>query len=403
MNHHRLLTLGLFAVVMLATRSAPAATDAAVLAQIPARMQQFIEDGTISGAVTVVGRRDGIASFEAVGLRDIETRQPMTKDTLFRIASMTKPVTSLGIMILADEGKLGLDDEVEKHLPEFRGQMLVSERTKDRLVLCRPAKKITLRHLLTHTSGLPRPPEGLADLYAARNHTLAEGIMAMSQRPLEFEPGSKWAYCNTGIDTLGRVIEVVSGMPYETFLKQRIFAPLGMNDTTFYPDAGQMQRLAMIYDQKEGKLQPAAKPIIGLPPGAKHPIPAGGLCSTGGDLARLYQMMLNNGQAQGKQIVSPKILQTMTSLQTGDLKCGFVDGMGFGLGVGVVREPAGVTAMLSPGSFGHGGAFGTQGWMDPKQDLFVILLIQRVGLKNGDASPLRQALQELAVQAIRGK
>lgn len=377
------------------------APNRAALKEIPAAMQAFVDRHEVAGVVAVVGRREGIVSYDAVGLRDIESGAPMTKDTLFRIASMTKPITGLAIMLLADDGKLSIDDTVEKHLPEFRGQMLLESRTRDTVVLKRAPRPITIRDLLTHTSGLARMPEGLADLYITRNRTLAEGVMALSQRPLDFAPGSKWAYCNTGIDTLGRIVEVVSGVPYEQFLQRRIFAPLEMKDTTFYPDEEQLARAATLYEVQPGKLVPVANRVIGAPRAARHPIPAGGLFSTGADLGRLYQTLLAGGRCGDRQLISAKSLKAMTSPQTGDLAVGFVPGMAYGLGCGVVREPQGVTAMLSPGTFGHGGAFGTQGWIDPKQDLFVVLLIQRVGVPNGDASELRQRLQELAVAAIK--
>lgn len=369
---------------------------------IAAKMQQFVDEGQISGAVTVVGRHDRILNYEAVGLRDIEANQPITRDTLFRIASMTKPVTAMGIMILADEGKLAVNDEVEKHLPEFRGQMLVDTRSADQVTLKKPSRKITLRDLLTHTSGLPGAmPQGLADLYTRRQHTLAEAVMAFSQRPLDFEPGSKWSYCNPGIDTLGRVIEVVSGQSYEPFLDARIFRPLGMRDTTFYPSSEQLSRTAVLYESKDGKLVPAPGRLIGPTEGARYPIPAGGLFSTGADLARLYQMMLRNGQLDGQRILSENAVRTMTEVHTGDLTTGFVAGMGFGLGWGVVREPAGITETLSAGTYGHGGAFGTQGWIDPRQDLFIVLLIQRSGLPNADGSEMRRQLQNLAVEMTK--
>src|SRR5262249_22003411 len=167
--------------------------DAAKLADIRNRMQVYVDQQDIAGAVTVVGRKDGIVSHEAVGLLNLETKQPMRKDALFRIASMTKPITALGIMILADEGKLSVEDPVEKHLSEFRGQMPIAERGKDALTLKKPSRPILIRDLLTHTSGLPSAmPPGLADLYTQRRHTLAEGVMAFSQRPLDFEPGTKW-------------------------------------------------------------------------------------------------------------------------------------------------------------------------------------------------------------------
>jgi CubicO group peptidase (beta-lactamase class C family) len=365
-------------------------------------MQSFVDSQEIAGAVTVVGRKDGILNIEVVGSLNLDERQPMSKDALFRIASMTKPITAIGIMILAEEGKLSVEDPVEKHLPEFRGQMLVASRTPDTVTLKKPARPITLRDLLTHTSGLPGGfPVGLADLYVKRQHSLAEAIMAQSQRPLEYEPGSKWAYCNAGIDTLGRVIEVVSGQSYEDFLQKRIFQPLGMPDTTFYPTAEQLRRVGPVYARKDGKLVPAGDNLIGPPMRARYTIPAGGLFSTGADLARLYRMLLGNGTLDTVRILSPESVVQMTRLQTGELTTGFTPGMGYGLGFGVVRTPTGVTAMLSPGTFGHGGAFGTQGWIDPQQDLFLILLIQRSGLPNSDASPMREAFQAAAVAALK--
>jgi CubicO group peptidase (beta-lactamase class C family) len=375
--------------------------DAAKLAEIRTRMQKFVDDGEIAGAVTLVGRRSGVISHEAVGMLNIEAKQPMAKDALFRIASMTKPITAVGIMMLVDEGKLEIDDPVEKHLPEFKGQMLVEKREGDTVVLRKPRRPITLKDLLTHTSGLPAMPPASLGLYTKRDHTLAEVTMVMSQRPLEFEPGTKWSYCNAGIDTLGRIIEVTSGMPYEQFLQKRLFDTLGMKDTTFYPTSEQLARLAMTYNKKNGKLVAEPNSLLGPPKGAKHPIPAGGLYSTAADLAVFYQMMLNNGVRGTTRFLSENAVRTMTSNQIGDLKGAFTPGMCFGLGFAVVREPQGVTAMLSPGAYGHGGAFGTQGWLDPTQDLFVVLLIQRTGLSNGDASPMRQALQEVAVNAIK--
>jgi CubicO group peptidase (beta-lactamase class C family) len=370
--------------------------------EIRSRMQAFVDQGEIAGAVTVVGRAGGVLSHEAVGFADLESRRPMATDALFRIASMTKPITAIGIMILAEEGRLKVEDPVEKHLPEFRGPMLIASRSGETLTLKKPARPVTLRYLLTHTAGLPDNfGPGLPDLYGKRDRTLAEAVLAVSQRPLQFEPGKQWKYCNPGIDTLGRVIEVASGDSYEGFLQKRVFGPLGMTDTTFYPTPEQLQRLARTYNKKDGKLVEAGTPLFGPPKGSKFPIPAGGLYSTGSDLAKLYRMMLNRGTLDGTRILSPDSVAEMTKVQTGDLPCGFVPGMGFGYGCGVVKEPQGVTGMLSAGSYGHGGAFGTQGWLDPKRDLFVVLLIQRTGLPNADASPMRKELQEAAVAAVK--
>ena len=282
------------------------------LKAIPAAMQKFVDDDDLAGAVTVVGRADGIVAFDAVGQRDVAAKAPMTKDTLFRIASMTKPVTAIGIMILADEGKLSPDDDVAKHLPEFTNQKLLLPRPEKApadapVVLKKPSRPIKIRDLLTHTSGVSPYPTGVSDVYAKRNRTLAETTLATALQPLTFEPGTKWSYSNSGIDALGRVIEVVSGESYETFLQKRVFEPLGMTDTTFYPTKEQLARLAVIYSKgKDDKLVPAPNALIGLPAGAKHPIPAGGLVSCGNDLAKLYRMMLNKGELNGNAASSAR-------------------------------------------------------------------------------------------------
>jgi CubicO group peptidase (beta-lactamase class C family) len=175
-----------------------------------------------------------------------------------------------------------------------------------------------------------------------------------------------------------------------------------MWDTTFHPSPEQLARTAVTYGLDRSKrLVPAPSLLIEYHPGARHPVPMGGLFSTGGDLARLYRMMLHKGTLDGRRVLSERAVAEMTQVQTGDLRTGFVDGMGFGYGWAVVREPKGVTGMLTAGTFGHGGAYGTQGWVDPNLDLFCVLLIQRTGIPNGDGSPYRQALQELAVAALK--
>jgi CubicO group peptidase (beta-lactamase class C family) len=393
----RVLLLALFLV-------APARADDAIsepLGRIAPAMQKFVDSHDTAGAVTVVGRADAVIHHAAVGYRDLAAKDPMAKDTLFRIASMTKPITAIGIMILADEEKLSPDDDVAKYLPEFSGQMIASEKGKDTVVLKKPARPVKLRDLLTHTGGIAPYPTGVDDVYLKRNRTLAETTLAAALRPLQFEPGSQWAYSNSGIDTLGRIIEVVSGESYEVFLKKRIFDPLGMTDTVFYPNSEQRKRLALTYGKNKDGLVAGPFSLIGLPVHPKHPIPAGGLISSGPDLAKLYRMMLNKGTQDGHRILSEKAVAEMTRTQTGDIKTGFVEGMSFGYGWAVVKEPKGVTAMLSPGTFGHGGAFGTQGWIDPQLDLFAILLIQRTELPNADASLMRKTLQELAVAAVK--
>lgn len=381
----------LIGLVFLAARSVAAQSEA-----VRAAMQPFVDSGDVAGVVTFIGNKDGVVDVQVLGLADLEHKRPIERDTIFRIASMTKPITALAIMQLVEEGKINVDDPVEKYLPEFTGQMLLVSKEGDTVTLKKPARPIAVKDLLTHTSGLPNYPPGLADVYQKRNRTLAETTIAISQSPLNFEPGSKWSYCNPGIDTLGRIVEVVSGKPYDAYLAERVFKPLGMTDTTPYPTRDQLARLAITYGKEEGRLVARPGGVLDYAGGAKHPVPAGGLYSTGDDLAKLYRCLLNGGTLDGVKIIGAKTLADMTSEHTGDLRAGFVDGSAWGYGFSLVREPQGVTAGLSAGSFGHGGAYGTQGWMDPVKGVYTILLLQRTGLPNSDGSAMRKALHDAA-------
>lgn len=393
-------------VALLLVASPLLAQDAKPFAPLAERFDQFVAEGDTAGAVVVVGTKDGIKFQHVCGVRDVTTGEKMTADTLFRIASMTKPITALAIMQLQDAGKLSVDDPVEKHLPEFKGQMLVTATDKDKgtVTLGKPPRPITLRDLLTHTSGLSAYSAGMADVYTKRHYTLGETTAAVSQRPLQFEPGTKWAYSNSGIDTLGRVIEVVSGETYEKYLKASVFDPLGMKDTSFYPTADQGKRVASLHDKKDGKAVAASSTGFKMDfdgKERKHPIPAGGLYSTAADQGKLYQAMLHKGELNGKRVVSEKAWAEMTKTQTGDIKTGFVDGMSWGYGWQVVKEPKGVTEPLSVGTFGHGGAYGTQGWIDPTKGVYYVLMIQRSGLANGDASEMRKELHKLGAAGVK--
>ncbi len=370
--------------------------------QLQEKMLPFCgPEADVSGMVVVVGNADGAVADLALGSRNLHSGDAMKPDTMFQIASMTKPITAVAVAILVDEGKLSFDDPVEKHLPEFRGQRMIVARDGDQVTTAPAPRPITIRDLLTHTSGMPGgPPAGLSELLRSRDRTLAEGVLVFSQLPLEFPPGTRWSYSNTGIDTAGRIVEVVAGQRFEDFLAVRIFQPLGMRDTTFYPTPEQRERVAVMYRRDGDALVPATESLIETPPDAKYPLPAGGLYSTGPDLTRLYAMVLSGGQHDGTRILSEASLKELTRLQTGEIQTGFVPGMGYGLGFAHVREPQGVTAALSSGSFGHGGAFGTQAWLDPERGWFSILLIQRVGLPNSDASEMRRTLQDTAAAAI---
>jgi CubicO group peptidase (beta-lactamase class C family) len=365
--------------------------------KVKAAMQPFVDGGEVAGIVTFIGNQNGVLDVQVLGMADIENKRPMQRDTIFRIASMTKPITGLAIMQLVEQGKVNVEDPVEKYLPEFKGQLLVALKDNDSVVLKKPPRPVAVKDLLTHTCGLGNYPPGLADVYQTRNRTLSETTIAISQTPLMFEPGTRWSYCNPGIDTLGRIVEVVSGMPYDKYLTKNIFEPLGMVDTTPYPTPEQLKRLAVTYAKEDGKLVPRPGGVLDYQGGAKHPVPAGGLFSTGDDLAKLYQCLLNKGTLDGHKIIGEHALADMTSVHTGDLKAGFIEGSGWGYGVGIVKEPKGVAENLAVGSFGHGGAYGTQGWIDPVNGIYTILLLQRSGLPNSDGSAMRKALHDASV------
>jgi CubicO group peptidase (beta-lactamase class C family) len=374
------------------------------LARIPARMKAFVDRGTIAGAVTLIERHGQIASVEAVGYQDLETKKAMRTDTIFQIMSMTKPFTATGIMILMEEGKLALSDPVEKHLPEFKGMWVIESRDGDKVrTLRRPARPITIRDLLTHTSGMygAEIPPALKDLEVRLRKTLAEEVAIGSQQPLDFDPGAKWQYSNIGIATLGRIIEVVGDQPYDRFLDARIFRPLGMKDTYLSPPPEKYDRIASAYTLEKGKLKPMGPDTLGggdwkYRKGARNPIPAGGLYSTASDLATCYQMMLSGGTHNGKHILSRPTVGVMTALHTGELKAGN-PGTGYGLAWAVVRDPMGSLSLpgCSIGTYGHGGAFGTYGWVDPKKDLVGVFLVQRPG-----ATDERNAFMSIANSAI---
>jgi CubicO group peptidase (beta-lactamase class C family) len=382
-------------------RAAPPKFDQDKLAAIAPGMKHFVDEHKICGSVMLIGTSEGVVYLDTFGAQRLDSQKPMPKDAIFRIMSMTKPITAMGLMLLRDEGKLSIDDPVEKYLPVLKGQMLVAEKDADTVTLKKPARPITLKDLLTHTAGYPEYPPSLKNLLRDRNYTLAEAVDISSQHPLEFEPGSKWKYSSSGIDVLGRIIEVVSGQSYEDFLQERFFTPLGMHDTGFYLTPAQADRLAELCRSKNGQLESADNTVAVPTEKPKYPCPAGGLYSTAADLAKLYQALLNGGELNGRRIIAEKTLREMTQKQSGDIKAGFVPGSAWGLGFILVEHPEGITAMLSPGTFGHGGAFGTEAWIDPVKDVFYLLLIQGAGMGNVDGSQMRQEFQTLAAQAIQ--
>jgi CubicO group peptidase (beta-lactamase class C family) len=376
----------------------------AVLSQIPLRVKAFIDAQTVAGAVTLVATGSDVLEFHALGMADIDASRPMQKDSIFQIMSMTKPVTAIGIMMLAEEGKLALRDPVEQYLPEFRDQRVATNTGPDADRLRVPGHAITIRDLLTHTAGIQdTAPSIIHDYPQSMNVPLAEVVRQLAMQPLLFQPGTQWSYSSPGIEILGRLIEVCSGQKYEEFITSRILQPLGMKDTFFYPPADKISRIAMVYVSKDGKLVRAPGTILGGDPakyrqGAVFPAPGWGLYSTAEDLLRLYRMMLNHGAYQGRRYLSPFSVHLMTEAHTtGIHPVGWMRGADYGLAWEVVTDPLGELAGHSKGTYGHGGAFGTQGWIDPRNELISVLLIQRA---DGGTDSLRNVFLNMAEASV---
>jgi len=364
-------------------------------AAVAPRMQEFVDRGEAAGVVTLVATPDRILHLGAVGRTDLAGSRKMQADDIFWIASMSKPVTSVCIAILADDGKLSLDDPLARLLPEFAGLMVTRNGET-----VKPSRAVTLRDVMTHTSGLGEMPAREPHL------TLAETSERLARQPLRFQPGSRWAYSTAGIDILGRVVEVASGMAFDEFLQKRVLDPLRMKDTGFWIAPGKESRYAHPYrwNAPAGKLEETVIPYLyntAVTDRRRPPLGGAGLFSTAGDMARFYQMMLHQGALDGARILKPGTVAEMTRKQTGALTAR--PGMPWGLGFCVVEDPAGMAAnsVLSPNSFGHGGAFSTGSWADPSKGLIWIVMFERDGHGNPDNSDVRIAFQEAASKGLR--
>lgn len=332
--------------------------------QVAAALQPFVDKRALAGAVMLVANRRGVMCLETVGFADISKRKAMRPDSLFWIASMTKPVTGSLMMMLVDEGKVSLDDSVEKYLPEFKDLWLIAEQDEQRTLLKRPCRPITIRDVLNHTSGM-----AYCSLMEPRIDALWPSVAMASyvMTPLQSEPGTKYRYSNMGINTAGRIIEVVSGMPFADFLDKRLLKPLGMKDTTFWPSKKQLTRLAKVYKPnaannglEEGCIGHLTPPFHDR---TRAPVPAGGLFSTATDMAQYCRMVLNGGLLDGKRYLSKSAVAQMTRKQTADS----------------VPEEYGVGWSTSNGVTGHGGALATNMSIDTSKGLIYIFLVQHAG------------------------
>lgn len=366
----------------------PAADPSPSAKGIAATLQPFVESHSLAGAVTLVADKEKVLSLEAIGYADVAAKKPMPTDALFWIASQSKPITAAALMILVDEGKVALDDPIEKHLPEFKALMAVEEKGKDRVVLVRPKRPVTVRDVLSHTSGMPF--KSAMEEPTLDSLRLRDAVRSYAMTPLQFQPGTKYQYSNAGINTAGRVIEVVSRMPYEEFLDKRLFGPLGMKDTTFWPSEEQLKRLAKSY-----KPDAAKRGLVEITVGQlqyplndrnRQPMPAGGLFSTASDVGRFCQMVLNGGAFNGKRILSESAVKQMTTRQTPD----------------TLKESYGLGWSVGGGGFGHGGAYATNMSIDLKTGLITVFLVQHAGFPN-DGGKSQGVFRQAALERFGGR
>jgi CubicO group peptidase (beta-lactamase class C family) len=392
------------------------------LQRVKEAVQQHIEGRTIAGAVTLVARRGRIAHFEAQGFMDIEGKKAMPKDAIFRLASTSKPITAVAVMMLVEEGKIRLNDPVSRFIPEFKNLNKVAvprpgataapagrgtgpgqpggEVTFD---VVSATREITIRDLLTHTSGLVSGGLGAsaAGKLAPRTptDTLATYIPKLAAVPLDFQPGALWRYSGqAGFDVLSRVVEIVSGQPFDQFVKVRLFDPLGMKDTGFAASGDRAARLATVYRRTPNGLERSDNP--NALSSTTYFSGAGGLMSTAEDYLQFAQMLVNGGQLNGKRLLSPRTVELMASNHTGDMVNGQFGrpprGMGFGLGVQVVQDPVAADLRQSAGTFGWAGAYGTNVNMDTREQMVTVVFIQN----QGGSGPLHRDFENAVMQAI---
>jgi CubicO group peptidase (beta-lactamase class C family) len=360
-------------------------------------VERTIAAGEISGAVTLVARNGQVAYLEAQGVMDLATKKPMQPDSMFRLASMSKPVAAVAILMLAEEGKVRLTDPVSRFIPAYANLEVGIAKPAapgpggppaaapagpggppPAFYTVPAARQITVLDLLTHTSGLMSGPMGNSAGNAAFNKRHELGLKwteQLDKSPLEFQPGARWSYSAVaGFDALAHIVEIASGQEYEAFLKQRLFGPLGMRDVTFWPSTEQRSRLATVYQRRDGKLVAANDPDSMS--GEKYHGGGGGLMATAETYAQFAMMLANGGERNGVRILSPRTVELMGSAFIPATLPGRSPGEGYGLGVRVITDSAAHSTWLSEGSFGWSGAYGTHFWVDPKENLVGIVLAQ---------------------------
>jgi CubicO group peptidase (beta-lactamase class C family) len=381
MKHTFFLFFYLFAVIIGPRASGQ---QAGLTPSLADKLQHFVDRTELAGAVALVVDIEGTRSVDSVGFANIEQKVVMDPKAMFWIASQSKPITAVAVMMLVDEGKIVLDDPVEKYLPEFRGQMVIAEKDEEHVLLKKPDHPITVREVLSHMSGLPFKSaleQPTLDLLP-----LAVAVRSYAAAPLNTEPGTTYQYANAGINTAARILEVVSGLPYETFLQQRLFDPLGMSDTTFWPNEEQQKRMADVYRPgKDGKGLEVTRVGQLLYPlhdrTRRFPMPGGGLFSTAHDTGQFCRMMLNGGKLDGRRYISEAAWSELTTRQTPD----------------TVKQSYGLGFSLGGDSFGHGGAQATNMTIYPERGMALVWMVQHAGFP-GEGKKAQHVFKEWALE-----
>jgi CubicO group peptidase (beta-lactamase class C family) len=344
-------------------------------------VKPYTDSKSVAGAVMLVADRNKVLAQEALGYADLGASRPMLVDAIFWIASMSKPITAAALMILVDEGKVSLDDPVEKYLPEFK-DIRVAEKGKEPR---KPAHPITVREVLSHTSGLTfRSPQEEPTIDVL---PLKDAVNSYTKTTLLYEPGTSYKYSNAGINVAGRIIEVVSGMSYEEFLDKRLFGPLGMKDTTFWLSEAQVKRLAKSYKANKAKdgLEETTVTALKYPltdRKTRFPCPGGGLFSTASDCGVFCQMLLGGGTHKGKRILSEASVKEMAKRQTPS----------------TVKESYGLGFSVSGDGFGHGGAYATNMSIDTKRGMVTVWMVQQSGGYPGKGGEAIGAFRKAAIE-----
>ncbi len=383
------------------------------LERVDALVERHIEAERIAGAVTLVARDGRIAHLQAHGVADLESGAPMQTDAIFRIASMSKPVAGVAILMLVEEGLVRLDDPVSRFIPGYEDTEVAVEIDDDGgfgfgpqqqdsgppEFYTRPAERdVTVYDLLTHTSGVMsgRLSNSVGQPASQERHDVGLAwVENIADAPVEFEPGSRWSYSAlAGFDVLSRIVEIASGQTFDAFLDQRIFGPLGMDDTFFWPSNAQRERLASSYAGGENGLTPRDNPASMS--GARYFSGAGGLMTTAEDYAQFAMMLAGGGTHGGVRILSPRSVDLMRGAHIPDTLPGRPPGEGFGLSVRVVTDPVEMNSLLSEGSFGWSGLYGTHFWVDPVENLVGVYMVQTSvpGIREDFETAVMQAVVE---------